>query len=64
MLSAHWKRRAAAGIAVLATALPGTAWPYTLDELLVMPFDKLLTLHFTPAPAHSDAVPQGRSHAR
>jgi hypothetical protein len=47
---ARW-RRLAACLAALALAWPGAAHPYTLPQLLALPFERLLQLTIQPMPA-------------
>jgi hypothetical protein len=41
------RRLAMQALLVLAAAQPTLAWPYSLDHLLALPLEKLLTLQIT-----------------
>lgn len=45
---AHLRRRIAQACLLLALAQPAVVWPYTLDQLLRLPLEKLLHIEFTP----------------
>jgi hypothetical protein len=45
---AHLRRRIAQACLLLALAQPAVGWPYTLDQLLRLPLEKLLQVEFTP----------------
>jgi len=72
-MSISWKRRMATGFALLAIVLPTSAWPCTLDQLLAMPLEKLLSLRIThlsghvtaqkPAPGRATGTARGGSYA-
>jgi hypothetical protein len=42
-----WRRRVAPGLAALALALPGAAYPYSLEQLLHLPLERLLQLEIS-----------------
>jgi hypothetical protein len=46
--SSRWRRRLLPGLLTLVLAFPGTAHPYTLEQLLRLPLEQLLQLEISP----------------
>ena len=51
-----WVAPLAAGVVAAALAAPAMAAPYTLDELLLMPLERLLQLQIEPRNAAQPAA--------
>jgi len=46
--TAHWRRRLLPGLLALALTFPSAAHPYTLEQLLRLPLERLLQLEISP----------------
>jgi len=46
--AAYWRRRLMRSLLVLALAFPSAAYPYTLEQLLRLPLERLLQLEISP----------------
>lgn len=69
-----WRRRLLPGLTALALAAPNIAYPHSLQQLLLMPLERLLQLEFSPlrtsqrettvrAAAVPRALDRGQDHA-
>jgi hypothetical protein len=45
-----WRRRAAAGLLALGLTFPGVTHPYSLEQLLRLPLERLLQLKISAQP--------------
>jgi len=71
--SASWRKRLSPGLVALVLAFPSAAYPYTLEELLRLPLERLLQLEISPrrvsqapgdcAPTPAAVQPVGSRHA-